>query len=181
MPIYNFYDIVTNRKDQAMSTVLTTVSEARQKRRYFIAKTVSRGGDLFISWRIEAVYGGSWAWYLTALAVGGVFNVVTDYLLQKFWVSGPLTEETGFSWKETGRYTTVRVYYIPLSLAAHALLYQFLGVHFVLTSITVSVGLWVITYRNTRGIFTSRSTRWIPWPLRSSVIRRRKAKKGSAR
>ena len=178
MPIYNFYDIVTNRKDQAMSTVLTTVSEARRKRRYFIAKTFSRGGDLLISSRIEALFGGNWAWYLTALAVGGVFNLVTDYLLQKFWVGDSLAEKTGFGWKETGRYMTVRFFYVPASLGAHALLYQFFEIPFILASAIVSLGLWGLTYRNTRGIFIAQSTRWIPWPLRSYVVQRRKAKKG---
>lgn len=158
---------------------LSVTPETRTKIRFGIAKCISRGGDLYISYKIEAVFGGDWFWYLTALAVGGIYNVGTDWPLQKFWVDDP--KERSYTWKETGRYTTVRVYFIPLGLAVHAVFYYWFGLPFLACSIFSSMCLAPITYRNTRGIFSPRSTRWVPWPLRSRVLQRQKDKRGSAR
>lgn len=145
---------------------------ARSVRRYSIVRAVSRGGDLFISSTIEALFGGSWIWYMCALGVGGTFNVLTDYLGQKYWVPGTAIEGPVISVKETGRYAAVRVYYLPIGFGAHAILYLYIGLPFILSSVLVSIGLWIMSYRNTRGIFVSKTTRWIPWPFRSLVIRR---------
>lgn len=156
-----------------MTTLRATFIPARSVRRYSIVRAVSRGGDLIISSAFEAVFGGSWLWYLTALSVGGIFNVITDYIGQKYWVNESETNRAGFTLEETSRYTFVRLFYLPIGLFSHAALYQFAGVSFILSSIIVSTMLWAISYRNTRGVFSSRSTRWIPWPLRSRVVRQR--------
>lgn len=149
-------------------------NSARGMRRYSIVRAISRGGDLLISSVIEAFCGGSWFWYITALCTGGAFNVVIDYTGQKYWVNESKTRQSGINVKETGRYTFVRLYYLPIGVASHATLYQYVGIPFILSSILTSLGLWIISYRNTRGIYNPYSTRWIPWPFRSYVVKKRK-------
>ena len=151
-----------------------TPTEAERARRYAAVRSVSRGGDIGISSVIEAVFGGSWLWYLIALGTGGLFNILVDYFGQKLWVNRAKTHQPA-------RYAVLRVYYLPVGFGAHALLYQYLKLPFLFSSIAVSVCLWIITYRNTRSIFSPKSTRWLPWPARGLVLRRQKAKRGFVR
>ncbi|MEN9920616.1 MAG: hypothetical protein RL538_509 [Candidatus Parcubacteria bacterium] len=157
-----------------MKILRVDTQAARNVRRYSIVRAVSRGGDLIISSAIEAVFGGGWFWYITALGTGGIFNLVTDYVGQKYWVNESKTKRAGFTLKETGRYAALRAFYLPIGLASHATLYQIVGLSFFLSSLLVSIMLWAISYRNTRGVFSSHSTRWVPWPLRSRVVLRRR-------
>lgn len=165
-----------------MTTVCARFGAALGVRtRYFIVRSISRGGDIIISYTFETQYGGTGLIYLIALGLGGIWNIGIDYPGQKFWVNKGRPQEEWITLSEAGRYTFLRIFYIPLSLAVHAFLYKGLEVPFIASSLITSLFLWVITYKNSRGVFSPKSTRWIPWPLRSVVLQRRNAKKGPVR
>jgi putative flippase GtrA len=147
---------------------------------YTKSRVLSRGGDLIIQNAIVYVFGGSWFWYMTAVCIGGAFNVVTEFFCNRSWAFAGLRHEEGSVLKEISRFSLVRLYYVPIGFGTQTLLFKVLELPFWVSSLSVTILLWCISYNASKSVFT-RSTKGMPRLLRLGVLYLRKRQRVAKR
>jgi putative flippase GtrA len=148
--------------------------------KYTTSRLLSRGGDLLIQNSIIHVFGGSWFWYLAAVGLGGIFNVLAEFFCNRSWAFAAVRYEEGSALKEISRFSLVRLYYVPIGFGTQTFLFKVLELPYWFCSTSVMLLLWCISYNASKSVFT-RSTKGMPTSLRVSILHMRQRQRNAKR
>lgn len=142
-----------------MVNLLPSVPKARRLSRYTAIRLLSRLGDFMIANGLFYLYGATW--FYPAIIFGAIFNVVSDYLGQKFWVfqgkaHAPIHKATR---RELFYFLVLRAAYALPALLAFIILYEFFNLPFVATSAIVMVAMMFVSFKDFEALFTNKAAR----------------------
>jgi putative flippase GtrA len=136
--------------------------------RYTVVRLVSRSGDYLISTSLITFYGSDW--FFPAVAASSSFNIIIDYLGQKFWAFAQASNNSSRrTTREIVLYLFLRGLYAAPAFAALFVLYQVLAVPYALSALLVTGALWFISFEAFQGLFTG-STKHLPRVVRRTRV-----------
>lgn len=146
-------------KSPFMVKLLPSVPKARRLSRYTAVRLVSRLGDYMIANGLFYLYGATW--FYPAIIFGTVFNVVADYVGQKFWVfqgksHAPIHKA---SRRELFYFLVLRAAYALPALLAFITLYEFFNLSFLLTSTIVMIAMMFVSFKDFEALFSNKAAR----------------------
>lgn len=144
-----------------MDTTYSGAPSEHRRVKYTISQIISRFGDYFIQNYI--VYTGGW--YVYAVFVATVFNLVSGYGLQKLWAFQNKAPKQQKTWKEVVTFLILRGGYGLIGLAVITILYKLLGVTYWASSLSAMGIMWLISYGASRDLFEG-SLDKLPRPIR---------------
>lgn len=92
-------------------------------------------------------------WYLISAVIGGVANLVSNFLLQKYWTFK--NNERGATHKQIMKYTFLFIGIGLINLGGLYVLTEWIGIWYMLAQLIVSTVLTSIGYLITKTIFKS--------------------------
>ena len=140
---------------------------AHEATRNLIVRGVSRGGDYTISVSLITIYGETW--FIAAVILGASFNGLSDYFGQKLWAFKQSSVRKQRLFKELLPYLLLRGCLALIGFAWLALMFFWLDVPYYLSALIVTGGLWILSYKVSKVLFTG-SSRGMPLWFRKTWI-----------
>lgn len=140
-----------------MVNLIPSVLKARRLSRYTAIRLLSRLSDFTIANGLFYLYGS--AWFYPAIIIGTIFNIVIDYVGQKFWVfqgktHAPIHKTTR---RELFYFLVLRAAYALPALAAFITLYEFFNLSFLATSSIVMLAMMFVSFKDFEALFTNKA------------------------
>lgn len=128
---------------------------AQEAVRNLIVRIISRGGDYTISVSIITLYGETW--FIAAVLLGASFNGLSDYFGQKLWAFNQSSRRKQRLFKELLPYLMLRGCLALLGFSWLALMFFWCNIPYYLSALIVTAGLWVLSYKVSKVLFTGSS------------------------
>lgn len=146
-------------KSPFMAKLLPSVPKARRLSRYTVIRLMSRLSDFTAANGLYYIFGP--AWFYPAIIIGALFNIVIDYVGQKFWVfqgrgHTPFHKATR---RELFYFLVLRAAYALPALLAFITLYEFFNLPFVATSALVMIAMMFVSFKDFEALFTNKAAR----------------------
>lgn len=135
------------------------------------ARLISRVGDYVISTTLLHYWGDYW--FLVIVAIASVFNVSSDYLLQKFWAFDQTKRKRRKFLREALLYGCIRAGVGLVGLMMVVFLYFINEIPYAISALLVAIPLWFASYPITKLLFVG-SSRGLPVYFRRWWINVRK-------